>query len=175
MRIKSKYLLLVALLCAGLTTLARAGTVDLGEHELDNSGEGTELQAFIDLSGHTDATLCFKSDQDNPDFTGSITFSVNDDNTLHVEWTLTGDQVICGFLTKDGSGTLAHLYSVDADQGHSGEADLEVPGNGASALSHLTAFCCPAGVTTPDSGTTAMLLGGALAGLGAVRRHLRRN
>jgi hypothetical protein len=165
-----KYIMLVGALCVGLTTLARAGVVDLGEHELDNSGEGTELQAFIDLSGHTDATLCFKSDQDNPDFTGSITFSVNDDNTLHVEWTLTGDQVICGFLTKDGSGTLAHLYSVNADQGHSGEADLIVPGNGASALSHLTAFCCPA-QNVPDSGTTAMLLGSALTGLGFMRRY----
>jgi hypothetical protein len=165
------------MLCVGLTSLARAGTVDLGEHELANSGDQTELDAFIDLSGHEDATLCAKltSSPGTTDFGGTITFSVNENDTLHVTWDMTGTgQVICGFLTKDGSGTLAHLYSVNADQGVSGSADLIVPGNGADSLSHLTVFCCPGGNGVPDSGTTAMLLGGALTGLGVVRRYLKR-
>ena len=165
------------MLCVGLTSLARAGTVDLGEHELANSGDQTELNTFIELSGHDDATLCAKltSTPGTTDFGGTISFSVNADDTLHVEWDMTGTgQVICGFLTKDGSGTLAHLYSVNADQGVSGSADLQVPGNGADSLSHLTVFCCPGGGNVPDSGTTAMLLGGALTGLGVVRRYLKR-
>jgi hypothetical protein len=169
-----KYITLIGLLCAGLTTLSRADVTQIGDDvDLPNSGEGAELDAFIELSGHTDATLCFKSDQENPDFTGSITFSVNPDNTLHVEWIAPAGQLICGFLTKDGAGTIADIFLVAPDQGAAGEADLEVPGNGASALSHLTAFCCP-GNGVPDGGATVMLLGAALGSLGMARRFLKR-
>jgi hypothetical protein len=172
-----KYIALIGLLCAGLTTLARATVTDLGEHDLANNGDATELQGFIDAGGDPDAVLCFKSvEPGETDFGGDINFSVNGDNTLHVTWDMTGTgHLVCGFLTKDGKGNLVHIYSVAADQGTTGSADLIVPGNGASALSHLDVFCCVGSVTTPDSGTTAMLLGGALAGLGAVRRYLKRN
>jgi len=172
-----KYIALIGLLCAGLTTLARATVTDLGEHDLANNGDATELQGFIDAGGDADAVLCFKSvESGSTDFGGSIDISVNGDNTLHVEWDMTGTgHLVCGFSTKDGKGNLVHYYSVAADQGTTGEADLIVPGNGASALSHLDVFCCVGGVTTPDGGTTAMLLGGALASLGAVRRYLKRN
>jgi len=168
--------MLIGLLCAGLTTLARANVNDLGESDLANNGDKAELAGFIAAGGDADATLCFKSDEPGSiNGGGSITFSVNGDNTLHVEWDLTGtNHLVCGFGTKDGAGNLVHYYSVDADQGVTGSADLIVPGNGASALSHLDVFCCPGGVTTPDSGTTAMLLGGALTGLGVVRRYLKR-
>ncbi len=173
---KLKYIMLIGLLCAGLTTLARANVNDLGESDLANNGDKAELAGFIAAGGDADATLCFKSDEPGSiNGGGSITFSVNGDNTLHVEWDLTGtNHLVCGFGTKDGAGNLVHYYSVDADQGVTGSADLIVPGNGASALSHLDVFCCPGGVTTPDSGTTAMLLGGALTGLGVVRRYLKR-
>jgi len=159
----------------GLTTLARATVTDLGEHDLANNGDATELAGFIDAGGDPDATLCFKSvEPGSTDFGGSIDFSVNQDNTLHVTWDMTGTgHLVCGFLTKDGAGNLVHIYSVAADQGLTGSADLIVPGNGASALSHLDVFCCVGGAV-PDSGTTAMLLGGALTGLGVVRRYLKR-
>jgi hypothetical protein len=172
-----KYLALIGLLCAGLTTLARADVTDLGEVDLKNNGDATELAGFIAAGGDADATLCFKSDSPGSiNGGGSITFSVNGDNTLHVEWDLTGtNHLVCGFATKDGAGNLVHYYSVAANEGVTGTADLIVPGNGASALSHLDVFCCPGGTTAPDSGTTAMLLGGALAGLGALRGYLRRN
>jgi hypothetical protein len=170
-----KYITLIGALCVGLTSLARATVTQIGNDvDLPNSGEGAELDAFIDLSGHEDATLCFKSDQENPDFTGSITFSVNPDNTLHVEWIAPAGQLICGFLTKDGEGTIADIFLVAPDQGAAGEADLEVPGGGASALSHLTAFCCPGGNGVPDGGATVMLLGAALGSLGMARRFLKR-
>jgi hypothetical protein len=172
---KLKYLALIGALCVGLTTLARATVTDLGEHDLANNGDATELAGFIDAGGDPDATLCFKSvEPGSTDFGGSIDFSVNQDNTLHVTWDMTGTgHLVCGFLTKDGAGNLVHIYSVAADQGLTGSADLIVPGNGASALSHLDVFCCVGGAV-PDSGTTAMLLGGALTGLGVVRRYLKR-
>jgi hypothetical protein len=169
-----KYITLIGALCVGLTSLARATVTQIGNDvDLPNSGEAAELQGFIDAGGDADATLCFKSDEENPDFTGSITFSVNPDNTLHVEWIAPAGQLICGFLTKDGAGTIADIFSVAPDQGPAGSADLEVPGGGASALSHLTVFCC-AGVGVPDGGATVMLLGAALGGLGMVRRYLKR-
>jgi hypothetical protein len=175
MRINIKYLLLIGLLCVGLTTLARATVTQIGFNvDLPNSGEQAELDGFIAAGGDADATLCFKSDQDNPDFHGIIQFSVNADDTLHVEWDMTGTgQLICGFGTKDGDGTIEDFFSVAPDQGNKGEGDLAVPGNGADSLSHLTAFCCEGGGGVPDSGTTAMLLGGALASLGVVRRYLK--
>ena len=170
-----KYLALIGLLCAGLSSIARANVIDLGQKDVKNNGDATELAAFIDAGGDPDATLCFKGDTPGPtDFGGSITFSVNADDTLHVEWDMTGTgQVVCGFLTKDGDANLVHLYSVTGADQTMGSANLIVPGNGADSLSHLTVFCCP-GTAVPDGGTTVMLLGLALSGLGAARRYLKR-
>jgi hypothetical protein len=173
-----KYITLIGALCVGLTTLARATVTDLGEHDPGNNGDASELAAFIAAGGDADATLCAKLDSSpgTTDFGGVITFSVNADDTLHVTWDMTGTgHLVCGFGTKDGLGNVEHFYSVAADQGLTGSFDLEVPGNGADSLSHLDVFCCVGGVTTPDSGTTAMLLGGALTSLGALRRYLKRN
>ena len=171
-----KYIALIGLLCAGLTTLARATVTDLGEVDLPNNGDATELQGFIDAGGDADAVLCFKSvEPGSTDFGGDITFSVNADNTLHVEWDMTGTgHLVCGFLTKDGKGNLVHIYSVAADQGTTGSADLIVPGNGAKALSHLDVFCCTGSVTTPDSGTAAALLGLGLTGIAGLRARFGR-
>ena len=173
-----KYIALIGLLCAGLSSVARASVIDLGEVDLADNGDATELQGFKDAGGDSDAVLCFKSDTPgSTTFGGSITFSVNADNTLHVEWDMTGStngEVVCGFLTKDGKGNLVHIYSVTAPDQVIGSADLIVPGNGAKALSHLDVFCCPGGMQVPDGGTTVMLLGMALSGLGAARRYLKR-
>ena len=54
-----KYIALIALLCAGLTTLARAAVIDLGEVDLANNGDATELQGFIDAGGDADAVNLF--------------------------------------------------------------------------------------------------------------------
>jgi VPDSG-CTERM motif len=62
-----------------------------------------------------------------------------------------------------------------------GETNVTVPGKGNvggfdpfghGGISSIREFCPP--TTVPDSGTTAMLLGGALTGLGLVRRYLKR-
>ena len=59
-----------------------------------------------------------------------------------------------------------------------GETSVTVPGKGTSefgngGISSIREFC-PPGTNVPDSGTTAMLLGSALTGLGLVRRYLKR-
>jgi hypothetical protein len=170
-----KYTILIAALCAGLSSLARATVTDLGEVDLPNSGDAAELAGFIEAGGDSDAVLCAKltASPGTTDFGGTITFSVNADDTLHVTWDMTGTgELVCGFGTKDGSGTLIHYYSVAADQGTTGSFDLIVPGNGADSLSHLTVFCCPGGPGVPDGGATVMLLGAALGALGMARRYL---
>ena len=61
-----------------------------------------------------------------------------------------------------------------------GETNVNVPFNpnpadnlaSPASISSIREFCPP--TSAPDSGTTAMLLGSALAGLGLVRRHLKR-
>jgi hypothetical protein len=174
-----KYLAIIGALCVGLTTFARATVTQIGNDvDLGNAGDPAELAGFIALGGDPDAEICFKSATSGTTFGtfagGEITISLNDDNTIHVTWDMTGTGgVVCGFLTKDGAGTIADIFSVAPDQGLTGSADLEVPGNGGSALSHLTVFCCPGGVTTPDGGATVMLLGAALGALGMVRRYLK--
>lgn len=173
-----KYIALIGLFCAGLTTFARADVITLAtDLDLGNAGDATELSAFQGLSGHTDAVICFKSNVSGTTiFGGTITISLNADNTIQVTWDMTNTgHVVCGFLTKDGQGTIASIYEVlDVNgQGTSGTAALEVPGNGGVALSHLTVFCCPGGVVTPDGGATVMLLGAGLGALGIVRRYLK--
>src|SRR5678816_4084125 len=105
-----KYIALIGLLCAGLSSLARATVTDLGESDLSSNGDAAELQGFVDAGGDADAVLCFKSDVSGPtDFGGSITISVNADDTLHVTWDMTGTgMLVCGFGTKDGAGNLIH-------------------------------------------------------------------
>ena len=46
-----KYIALIGLLYAGLTTLARADVIDLGEFDPPNNGDDTELQVFKDAGG----------------------------------------------------------------------------------------------------------------------------
>jgi hypothetical protein len=173
-----KYITLIGLLCAGLTSLARADLVDLGEATLDNAGDDTELAKFIELSGETDATLCAKIESlgtTSVPGVGTFTVTDNGDDTITVEFALTaGDFEICGFAVKDGQGLLEHFYQVLSPQGTgSGSFVLEIPGNGSGAFSHLSVFCCPGENNVPDGGTTVMLLGAALGAFGVARRYLK--
>ena len=173
-----KYTILIAALCTGLSSLARADLVDLGEHTQQNSGPAGETAAFIDAGGDPDATLCEQIESLGTTVTdiGTFTITDNGNDTITVDFNLTATDIqICGFDVKDGQGNLGHFYAVTNNQGTgSGSFILAIPGNGSGAFSHLGVFCCPGGVTTPDSGTTAMLLGTALTGLGVARRYLKR-
>ena len=81
--------------------------------------------------------------------------------------------VLAGVHFKAGSNG-GNFYS--AGDLNSGQGDGHAPptGNGQmqfASLSHLDFFCEPGSV--PDGGTTAMLLGSALAGVGVLRRYLK--
>jgi len=96
--------------------------------------------------------------------------------TVTVSFNLTGTgEIVCGFAVKDGS-LKENFYTVTADEGVQNTFTLLVPANRSGhfgQLSSVIVFCCPGG-TVPDGGTTAMLLGAALSGLGLVRRFLKR-
>jgi hypothetical protein len=160
-----------------MTSLAHATLSGPFPQTLANNGQGTELTAFRNFSGHQDAEMCVVQSPGNETVTnsfGTFTFinlpfnPVTGHFEVTVNFTMNPGNVVCGFLTKNGAGNLVFLYTVSEDQGSSGTFTLEVPSTG--ALSHIDVFCCPGGVTTPDGGTTVMLLGAALSSLGVARR-----
>jgi len=179
-----KYTVLITALCAGISALAHADLTLVTTESLPNSGAATELAAFIAATGDTDATMCDKLDTSDPFPGGPVTqngftytFGQNADGqfTVTVAFNLTGTgQLVCGFLVKDG-GKNVNIYSVSEAEGARGSFTLLVPANSQQfgQLSHVDVFCCAGSSHVPDSGTTAMLLGGALTGLGALRRYLK--
>ena len=166
----------------GMASLAHATLSGPTPQVLANNGFNTELTAFRNFSGHSDAEMCVIQSPGNETVTnpfGSFTFTnlpfnpVTGHFEVRVNFTMNPGNVICGFLTKNGAGNLVALYTVSEDEGGpTGDFILEVPSTG--ALSHVDVFCCPGGVTTPDGGTTVMLLGAALGALGMARRFLKR-
>jgi VPDSG-CTERM motif len=170
-----KYITLIGLLCAGLTSLARADINPLGIETQQNSPT-VELATFKSLGGDPDAFVCGKFEVGtgfDPEFTFPGTFSVvdNGDGTIDINFSMNPGFEICGLAVKDGLDETA-FFSVTNGQGAGTGtlADIPVPGNG--DLSHVTVFCC--GVGVPDGGTTVMLLGAALSTLGVARRFFLR-
>jgi uncharacterized protein YhfF len=179
-----KYITLIGLLCAGLSSLARADLTFLGTFDSGSNSDADELATFIANGGDPDAVVCAKPESLGTTSTdiGDITIVDNGDDTITVTIEFTGtfegsNVDICGFAVKDGQGNIGNFYSVTNGQG-SGPGtlvfDLVIPGNGSGAFSHLTVFCCPGGNGVPDGGTTVMLLGAALGSLGMARRFLKR-
>jgi hypothetical protein len=172
-----KYIALIGLLCAGLTSLARADVTELPGSPLDPGADNpaNELAVFKSLGGDPDAFACGKFEVGtgfDPELTFPGTFSVvdNGDGTIDINFSMNPGFEICGLAVKDGL-DLTSFFSVTNGQGAGTGtlADIPVPGNG--DLSHVTVFCCAAGV--PDGGTTVMLLGAGLSALGIVRRYLK--
>jgi VPDSG-CTERM motif len=162
-----KYLVAVAALTVGLTLSAKADLVDLGGVAKTGSNSPdanlAALAAFgVDTTGFV---LCGNSD--NGDFGNPIT------NPIDV---MAGAFLVVHYGTgKGGSnpgGQLEFFHVVN------GETSVDVPLTGPGpfgfgGISSIREFCPPS-TSVPDSGTTAMLLGSALAGLGLVRRYLKR-
>jgi VPDSG-CTERM motif len=164
-----KYLLAVAGLMGAFALSAQAHLVFVGAVGFDtqpNNNPDSNLAAlgqFVDTTGFT---LCGNSDPPDSDFGNPIA------NPISV---MAGSYLVIHYgKGKGGSSTgggLEFYHVVD------GETSVDVPLDGTSAfgkggISSIREFCGP--VTAPDSGTTAMLLGSALAGLGLVRRYLKR-
>ena len=187
-----KYSFLLGLLCMGLTTLAQANLsipTTFTNQEIGSQDPDVVLAFFQDNFNMPDASTCFRGDanEETGNITGSfnltgggtITFTNTSGNAVLVEFNLAGTgQVICGFEIFGGGS--ANFYTVTADEGVVSDPAnpfiIHTPDNGGGQLpniSHIQVFCCPGG-NVPDSGTTAMLLGSALAGLGLVHRYLKR-
>jgi hypothetical protein len=184
-----KYSFLLGLLCMGLASLAQANLSGPTLGTPANESPDTVLAFFQDNFNMPDASTCFRQDanEDTGDITGTfnltgggtITFANVSGNTVSVTFDLTGTgHVICGFEVFGGGS--ANFFTLTPDEGvvqsDPNQFLIHTPDNGGGNLpniSHIQVFCCPGG-NVPDSGSTAMLLGGALAGIGLVCRYVKR-
>lgn len=160
-----KYFAIIGAALFALSFTANAHLVSIGAEAFTEGGNNSPAQNLIELGNFVDTTgfvLCGNFE----DLNG------NDQNI---------DVMAGAFLVvhygkgPDGSskgGGLEFFQVVD------GETNVTVPGKGTSefgngGISSIREFC-PPGTNLPDSGTTAMLLGSALTGLGLVRRYWKR-
>ena len=160
----SKYLLAIAAVTVGLTLSAKAdlslvGTAPFTSNNSPDSNLDL-LGQFVDTTGFT---LC--GNFENLDENSNLTVDV-----------MAGSFIVIHFgKGNEGSskGGGFEIYQVI-----NGETSVTLPAFGTNAfgtggISSAREFC-PPGTNVPDSGTTAMLLGSALTGLGLVRRYLKR-
>jgi len=161
-----KYFIAVAALTGALTLSAQAHLQFLGftdfasQHDNNPDTNKEALGTFLDRDVSS-FTLCGNTE----DLSGS-TADVNID-------VMAGSFLVVHYGGPKG-GSLEFFQVVD------GETNVNVPFNpnpadnlaSPASISSIREFCPP--TSAPDSGTTAMLLGSALAGLGLVRRHLKR-
>jgi hypothetical protein len=182
-----KYSFLLALFCAGLSSLANAHLTAAQQFTTPHPiGNGTDEATYLNQNGYTDDCCQFLTKYDvGSGFSGNnfdqyFTVSLSANGTsATVSWDLTGSGfTLCGVLLKDGSEAGSHgdqlyrFYGVSADETVSGSGTV-VFDNPVKGISHISFFGCE-GQSVPDSGTTAMLLGSALTGLGVMRRYLKR-
>jgi len=161
-----KYLLAVAALMGAFALSAQAHLVfvnAVGKEDIGNNSPANDLEALGEFVDTTGFVLCGNSD--DGDFGNPIT------NPISV---MAGSYLVIHYgKGPDGSskgGGIEFYHVVD------GETSVDVPlfgtsGFGNGGISSIREFCGP---SVPDSGTTAMLLGSALTGLGLVRRYLKR-
>jgi hypothetical protein len=147
---------------------------------LANYNSDTEL-AYLKSQNYVPATseFLFKQNNDNTtegNFGQYFTITVVDGNTWDVEWHLSGSGfTLDGVLIKDGSvdmGDTQHFrfYGVSSDETTDGSGTVEFV-NPTRNISHVVFFGSP-GNGVPDGGSTLMLLGAALSGLGFLRRFI---
>jgi VPDSG-CTERM motif len=163
-----KYFVAVAALTVALTLSAEAHLDFLGAVGFDtqpNNNPDSNLAALGDFLGQdvSNFTLC-----------GNFEDLNGGDQNIDV---MAGSFLVVHY--GKGSGGSSTGGSLEFFQVVDGETNVTVPGFpnakdpfATGGISSIREFCPP--TSAPDSGTTAMLLGSALAGLGLVRRHLKR-
>jgi len=183
---KLKYFIALAALTVALTFSIKAGTItDLGQFTLKDQNPITVL-AGANANGVDSGVL--PDDQDllsGGRITGSSggglinsfgTFSLTVDATNHAFLTFTMNPgfVLAGIGVHAGGGQLERFFSINDET--SGTAEGAFFGNikkgKAQGLSNFDIFVEDR-PQVPDGGTTAMLLVGALTGLGVMRRYLK--
>jgi hypothetical protein len=81
--------------------------------------------------------------------------------------------VLAGLSIHDGGGNIVNFYSINDETSGTNEGPVSTPNNASGHPGGLSNFdFLLEMVTVPDGGTTVMLLGAALAGLGLLRRFL---
>ncbi len=162
-----KYLSAIAAITGALTLSAKADLFFLGAEAFP--GNNSPQSNFVELGKFTDTTglgLC-----DNlENLSGDQTITVDPNAFLVVHY-------------GKGKGGSAKGGSLEFYQVINGETSVTVPGfgnvggddpYGHGGISSIREFCPGAPPPVPDSGTTAMLLGGALTGLALLRRYMKR-
>jgi|SRR6266567_1864664 len=162
----SKYFLAIAALTVALTLSAKADLQFLGAVGFDtqpNNNPDSNLAALGDFLGQdvSNFTLCGNFEE------------LSGDQNIDV---IAGSYLVVHY--GKGSGGSSTGGSLEFFQVINGETNVTVPGFpnandpfATGGISSIREFCPP---SVPDSGTTAMLLGSALTGLGLVRRYLKR-
>jgi VPDSG-CTERM motif len=160
----SKYILAIAALTVAFTFSAKADLQFLGAVAFGpNNNPDTNQQALADFLGVP---------------VDSLTLTDNFESNLGVAQDVTPGEFFVVHYGK-GKGGSAKGGSFEFFQVIDGETSVTFPQNGNEAgddpfghggISSARGFIGQ----VPDGGTTAMLLGSALAGLGLVRRYLKR-
>ena len=160
-----KYFAIIGAAVFALGATAQAHLELIGSEPFTQGGNNSPEQNLIELGNFVDTTgftLC-----------GNIENLNGGDQTIEV---MAGAYLVVHYGKGPGGtskgGSLEFFHVVD------GETTVTVPGTGTDEFGHggissIREFCPPAN-NVPDSGTTAMLLGGALTGLGLVRHYLKR-
>jgi VPDSG-CTERM motif len=185
---KIKYIAVVLISIAGLgLQQAKADVITfVGQFTSANQDPGSILAVAnangVDSFGGDDMDLSV-----DVRLTSSTTSVTNSFGTFSFTQTATGTElvsfdiasgfVLAGIAIHDGSGNVDNYYSVNDETFGTLEGPVVTPnaGNGLpGGLSNLDFLLEPSGATVPDGGTTVMLLGAGLSGLGLVRRFLKR-
>ncbi len=164
-----KYMVAIAIACAslGLASRVSATIIDLGittGEPASIAAEFARLTVQIDLynASHDPdldpATIAGATEVDTPLGPTSIDVNVTGFCYIKLKW--------------DGKD---QFYFVGDDPGvqHFDSTVFNTGNGNPEGLSHYVLYNCEHN-NVPDSGMTAILLGGALSGLGAVRRYLKR-
>ncbi len=177
---KIKLRLLALALCAGLSTAANAHLVY--DSTFDISGPGGDspqhtLQVVQDRFDMPDLFACIDRVDGGENFSGDgFTITFNSDKSATITWSGLTDRFF-GVYVKGGANG-GNFYTVTPDELTDGTSTVFAalnPKGRPAGISHIDVFCLPGSSThVPDSGSTAMLLGGAMTGLGLMRRYIKR-
>jgi hypothetical protein len=152
-----------------------------------NLNSQSQIDALINATLNPDPTLVYKQNQGGPE-TGSFAASYStsffntptDPQDATISY-VSGPDIKTSFsniylLVKDGNQTpAAYLFNISSLW--NGTDPLVMTGfwPQQGAISHVSIYASGSGsAQVPDGGTTVMLLGSALAGLGALRRFVAR-
>lgn len=175
-----KISLLSLTVCSGLAAVANAHLVLDSTFDINGPGGDSPQHTLSEVQEHfnqPDLFNCITRVDEGQNFSGGgFTITQNTDGSATISWMNLSDTFF-GVYVKGGSNG-GNFYTVSSDELSSGSSNVFAANNKngkPAGISHIDFFCLPGGVTTvPDGGTTAILLGGALTGLGLARRLIKR-